>query len=30
VTSAAAAVAMFGLGAWPFAIIREFWLFPHA
>ena len=28
VTSAAAAVAMFGLGAWPFAIIREFWLSP--
>jgi hypothetical protein len=29
VTSAAAAVAMFGLGAWSFAIMREFWLFPR-
>jgi len=29
VTSAAAAVAMLGLGAWSFAIMREFWLFPR-
>ena len=29
VTSAAAALAMFGLGAWSFAIMREFWLFPR-
>ena len=29
VTSAAAAVAMSGLGAWSFAVIREFWLFPR-
>ena len=29
VTSAAVAVAMFGLGAWSFAIMREFWLFPR-
>jgi hypothetical protein len=28
-TSAAVAVAMFGLGAWSFAIIHEFWLFPR-
>jgi hypothetical protein len=24
-----AAVALFGLGAWTFAIMREFWLFPR-
>jgi len=29
VTSATVAVAMFGLGAWSFAIMREFWLFPR-
>ncbi len=29
VTSAAVAVAMFGLGAWSFAVMREFWLFPR-
>jgi hypothetical protein len=29
VTSAAVAVAMSGLGAWSFAIMREFWLFPR-
>ena len=29
VTSAAVAVAMFGLGAWSFAIMHEFWLFPR-
>jgi len=29
VASAAAAVAMFGLGAWSFAVMREFWLFPR-
>ena len=29
VTSAAAVVAMFGLGIWSFAIMREFWLFPR-
>jgi len=29
VTSAAVAVAMFGLGVWSFAIMREFWLFPR-
>ena len=28
-TSAAVAVAMFGLGAWSFAVIHEFWLFPR-
>jgi hypothetical protein len=28
-TSATVAVAMFGLGAWSFAIMREFWLFPR-
>jgi hypothetical protein len=28
-TSAAVAVAMFGLGAWSFAVMREFWLFPR-
>ena len=27
--SAAVAVAMFGLGVWSFAIMREFWLFPR-
>jgi len=29
VTSTAAAMAMFGLGAWSFAVMREFWLFPR-
>ncbi len=29
VTSAAVAAAMFGLGAWSFAVMREFWLFPR-
>ena len=29
VTSATVAVAMFGLGAWSFAVMREFWLFPR-
>jgi hypothetical protein len=29
VASAALTAAMFGLGAWPFAVIREFWLFPR-
>jgi len=29
VTAAAIAVAMFGLGAWSFAIMHEFWLFPR-
>ena len=29
VTSATAAVAMFGPGVWSFAIMREFWLFPR-
>jgi hypothetical protein len=29
VASAAVAVAMFGLGAWSFAVMREFWLFPR-
>jgi hypothetical protein len=29
VTSAAIAVAMFGLGVWSFAVMREFWLFPR-
>jgi hypothetical protein len=30
VTSAAVAVAMFGLGVWSFAVMRGFWLFPQA
>jgi hypothetical protein len=30
VISAAVAVAMFGLGVWSFAVMREFWLFPQA
>jgi hypothetical protein len=29
VASAALTAAMFGLGAWSFAVIREFWLFPR-
>ena len=29
VTAAAVAVAMFGLGAWSFAIMQDFWLFPR-
>jgi hypothetical protein len=29
VTAAAVAVAMFGLSAWSFAIMHEFWLFPR-
>jgi hypothetical protein len=29
VTTTAAAIAMFGLGAWSFAVMREFWLFPR-
>jgi 4-amino-4-deoxy-L-arabinose transferase-like glycosyltransferase len=29
VTSAAVAAAMFGLGAWSFAIMHDFWLFPR-
>jgi hypothetical protein len=29
VTSTAAAMAVFGLGAWSFAVMREFWLFPR-
>jgi len=27
--TSAAAVAMFGLGAWSFAVIHQFWLFPR-
>jgi hypothetical protein len=27
--TSAAAVAMFGLGVWSFAVIHEFWLFPR-
>jgi hypothetical protein len=29
VIPAAAAVAIFGLGIWSFAVMREFWLFPR-